>query len=329
VTGRGTWGPARRARCRAPGADTSHAGARARGGGWCVGYAARKADQGAAVESWERGAPLARERDDRARVLARAGGRARTAASGVTSRAVSEGNAVQAGASRISVGSRHVKHGNRLNRVPKWTSPRGSEQPSFPLDSIPEESPAAPSPGAYTDSACTGAPCRAPPRPLSLRISLKNDGGGLYGIQEVDGSIPFSSTTSSRIAPTPARCGRVSPGLNGIRTVDQRGAGTPSPPSDPKQPASARSACGAPAGREAGAFDPVQLHHFFSTRLSLPRTPVECPSGGTTVSAAPPRDLSPAAPGSWKRSAAPTTGPRRRSTAQAPPEGPRPCRWLP
>jgi hypothetical protein len=51
VTGRGTWGPARRARCRAPGANAPHAGARARGGGWCAGYAERKADQGAAVES--------------------------------------------------------------------------------------------------------------------------------------------------------------------------------------------------------------------------------------------------------------------------------------
>jgi hypothetical protein len=60
VTGRGTWGPARRARCRAPGTTAPHAGARARGGGWCAGYAERKADQGAAVESRERGAPLAR-----------------------------------------------------------------------------------------------------------------------------------------------------------------------------------------------------------------------------------------------------------------------------
>ena len=60
------------------------------------GYAERKADHDAAVESRERGAPLARERDDRARVLARAGGRARAAASGVTSRAINEGGAVQA-----------------------------------------------------------------------------------------------------------------------------------------------------------------------------------------------------------------------------------------
>jgi hypothetical protein len=49
----------------------------------------------------ERGAPLARERDDRARVLARAGGRARAAASGVTSRAVSQGKAIPDEASRI------------------------------------------------------------------------------------------------------------------------------------------------------------------------------------------------------------------------------------
>jgi hypothetical protein len=40
-------------------------------------------------------------RDDRARVLGRAGGRARATASGVTSRAVSEGGAIPAEASRI------------------------------------------------------------------------------------------------------------------------------------------------------------------------------------------------------------------------------------
>jgi hypothetical protein len=38
-----------------------------------------------------------------------------------------------------------------------------------------------------------------------------------------------------------------------------------------EQPASARSACGAPEGREAGVFDPVQLHHRI--HLAVNRTP--------------------------------------------------------
>jgi TM2 domain-containing membrane protein YozV len=49
--------------------------------------------------------------------------------------------------------------------------------------------------GAYSDPACTNAPDRRRPRWLSPSICWENEGGGLYRTQEVDGSIPFSSTT--------------------------------------------------------------------------------------------------------------------------------------
>lgn len=113
----------------------------------------------------------------------------------MTSRAVSGGEVILAGASRRAA---QLATPSRPKTV--WIGDRNgpllaaSSGLAFPLDSPPWKSGSTLTSSAYTDSACTNAPGRALPRSLSLRISSENDGGGLYGIQEVDGSILLSST---------------------------------------------------------------------------------------------------------------------------------------
>jgi hypothetical protein len=242
VTGRGTWGPARRARCRAPGANAPHAGARARGGGWCAGYAEtesqsarRSREPGARRAACAPGAGAARAlrrsrearaaspsrearaaRDDRARVLARTGGRARARASDVTSRAVSEGDAIQAEAPRIrvSTASSSKRNAPRLvTKVDQFSYPFSGSL--FLLTALPKtrETGAGPHSTAYSDPACTKAPVRQLPRSLSFRICWENEGGALYRTQEVDGSISFSSTIPAR----PGALWDDDPGLAGPR----------------------------------------------------------------------------------------------------------------
>ena len=192
VPGRGTWGPARRARCRAPGTNAPHAGAR-RARGRMVRRVRREESRSGrrSREPVARRAACARARRPstctRARRWSRASHSKRRDVAGRQrgscnpSRDIRPASATDQNRLRLVT---KVDQSSQCASGPifRLTAPRGNHDPRrFPTRTAIRHA-RMPQAGRFLAR-------------LSLRIYWENDGGSLYGIQEVDGSIPFSSTT--------------------------------------------------------------------------------------------------------------------------------------